>query len=417
MRLWVLLLVGSCQADRFIWWSDIHYNPQGHRIGKGFDTPSDLFQSALSRASNLTANFWLVTGDSVHHGVSSTGEAQNVLLKVSQELRAATELPIIPCVGNNDVYPDYQGVHNPNLYSNLKTAWRPFFANRTTTSGNLTTQGHLSINVQENLKIVSINTLWYTTRQMLVNQSLTQMDWLRNELAAARLQQQYVWVVGHIPPTIGSYRHEQQWFQGFLQTYFSLVKEYADVVQAQLFGHFHSQEFRLYQDNLLWLAPSLTPIHGNHPAFLVVDYNAEKGTLEDFVTHYFNGTDWTISESFRKAFHVPDMNVASAKTALSQWEIIRQRQSVHIDPPALCGDCFEEYQCAVTTTTRFEYQACLQSSGKAGSAMNLDRPMTIGGSIVIGLFFVMVGYYVVRWCRQRRRHQGMTPIETNGEMA
>ena len=77
--------------------------------------------------------------------------------------------------------------------------------------------------------------------------------------------------------------------------YFSyeIVKEFDDVIIAQLYGHLHSDEFRVgiadesesmanismlpTMNTPLLLAGSITPLHGNNPSIRLVKYGQKIG--------------------------------------------------------------------------------------------------------------------------------------------
>ncbi|KAL7470463.1 hypothetical protein ACHAXS_010703 [Conticribra weissflogii] len=120
-----------------------------------------------------------------------------------------------------------------------------------------------------------------------------QFTWLKIILSEARRNQSRVLIVGHISPSIGSFRHTQLWKTEYIHRYYDIVGQFDDVVMGQLFGHIHTDEFRLVDgavrrrlneiggnggggivsvDTPILLGPSVTPLHGNDPSFRIVTY-------------------------------------------------------------------------------------------------------------------------------------------------
>jgi len=120
-----------------------------------------------------------------------------------------------------------------------------------------------------------------------------QFTWLKIILSEARRNQSRAVIVGHISPSVGSFRHTQLWKTEYIQRYYEIVGQFNDVVMGQLFGHIHTDEFRLVDgadkrgmndvvgnggggivavDTPILLGPSVTPLHGNDPSFRIVKY-------------------------------------------------------------------------------------------------------------------------------------------------
>jgi hypothetical protein len=163
-----------------------------------------------------------------------------------------------------------------------------------------------------------------------------------------------VYLAGHIPPSIGSYRHSQLWHGQYLDRYSSILKDYSmgrynlpkgnestashqrqvpPPILGNFFGHVHTEEFRLLaygfdeNDNdeintadvganananenastnaseptpmvvPLLVASSITPIYGSNPSYRMVRYDDESGALLDYQTHYLDLGRWSISGS------------------------------------------------------------------------------------------------------------------------
>eukprot|EP00535_Pseudo-nitzschia_heimii_P013544 CAMPEP_0197199022 /NCGR_PEP_ID=MMETSP1423-20130617/33674_1 /TAXON_ID=476441 /ORGANISM="Pseudo-nitzschia heimii, Strain UNC1101" /LENGTH=714 /DNA_ID=CAMNT_0042652873 /DNA_START=57 /DNA_END=2201 /DNA_ORIENTATION=+ len=186
-----------------------------------------------------------------------------------------------------------------------------------------------------------------------------------------------IYLTGHLPPSIGSYRHSQFWHDHYLEKYSSILKNYSKglynpqpstnsnnntanntppPILGHFYGHLHTEEFRLltYYDNdenlddrernnsdtipgninstatidsnknsgalmaPLLLASSITPIFGSNPSYRLVNYDDESGALLDYKTHYL---DLLSSDSTGRNgnFAVPPEKVATEIQEEAVW--------------------------------------------------------------------------------------------------
>ena len=221
-----------------------------------------------------------------------------------------------------------------------------------------------------------------------------------------------IYVVGHIPFGIGSYRHSQFWFDRYVDRYIGILKQHNNKeqqhqqrqqylsstttdknknnnsnnnnnnfpsIQGQLFGHMHTEEFRLLSfnddgDNAgdsnnnddddkeeketnneddvssltipLFVTSSLTPVYGSNPSYRIVKYDNEWGALLDYSTHYLNlsssRTDydhnddnnensnnnwvWKKLPDFTVTYNVSDMSSKSLESIIQRFEKEREQQ-------------------------------------------------------------------------------------------
>ena len=168
-----------------------------------------------------------------------------------------------------------------------------------------------------------------------------QMDWLRAQLASARTHGDHVWVMAHIPPGVDVYTSYRRYLlqptgmcaatpRPFLAdtALTDALLDNADVVSLALFGHTHMDEIRLLHRDAAGtspvatipakLVPSVTPIFGNHPAFLVASVDPRTLVLRDWRSFVSPGPEgsaapWTESYRFSTTYHLPDFSAASAQ--------------------------------------------------------------------------------------------------------
>jgi hypothetical protein len=206
---------------------------------------------------------------------------------------------LVPSIGNNDVEPDY----NLSLRSNstlLRAAANAWASELTEAErADVLQGGYLAREVTPGFIIASINTVIYSPKHTPVAPEpgpdpLGQFAWLNQTLASARASNKTVAVVGHIPPSLASYddsppQHDfaSFWKPEYIDTIYRLLAEHADVVPAMLFGHLHSDEFRVdvslgHDAPPLLISGSVTPAFGNNPSFRVMTYDNETGEILDY---------------------------------------------------------------------------------------------------------------------------------------
>ena len=219
----------------FVWFSDFHldlyyggdnaYNAiecsvdNGRHFQYGCDAPINLVKGAIAASKKVSPNpkFILVTGDLSRHGIS-TGEFNDPEKEVESSLSTVAKIlldtfpnsSIIPSLGNNDITPDYYlDAEHPNndLLNSAADVFSGLLSNEELTTFRY---GGYFARSLSNLRVLSINTLVYSTRhepdQTNVIDPYEQFLWMEGQLDDARKHNHFVYIVGHIPPTIGSYR-------------------------------------------------------------------------------------------------------------------------------------------------------------------------------------------------------------------
>lgn len=160
-----------------------------------------------------------------------------------------------------------------------------------------------------------------------------QMAWLKAELELARVERRKVWVMGHIPPGVDVYstlRHVRTMCtaapERFLSTdeLASVLEQYGDVIRLALFGHTHTDEFRVVGEVPVKLVGSVTPINGNAPSFTVGQVNSASAVLKDYAIFTSSntsgvGTAWTREYSFGEAYTQPDFSAKSLRSLIANF--------------------------------------------------------------------------------------------------
>jgi sphingomyelin phosphodiesterase acid-like 3 len=175
-----------------------------------------------------------------------------------------------------------------------------------------------------------------------------QLSWLAAQLDQARARHEQAWVVAHVPPGINAYSTFNSRIYGldidvcrggtpisFLSTdeLAQLLAINADVVRLAIFGHSHSDEFRLLKPSLglpeltvhatisgplrpeqqnagvpVKIIPSISPVFAELPSFTLARIDPRTAALDDYtviLASNSTGTDtaWSASYTFSSAYH------------------------------------------------------------------------------------------------------------------
>jgi len=264
-------------------------------------------------------------------------------------------------------------------------------------------------------------------------------------------------IVGHVPPSMGSFRHTQLWKEKYINVYYEIIQEFDDVVAGQLFGHLHSDEFRVgvgksaipsSLSTPLLLTGSLTPIHGNNPSFRKVFYDGgaaddNRFKLLDYESHRHsvsdsNAEDWsklyTFSETYNTATEDIKTEGLSANVFRSILQSMKDKQgntsptlhsflslvgsgsdgdaeSSHKDNDC-DAECRAEWMCTLSgTTTAKQYNTCLLQ--KSGSSRHM---IGIAGAAVFAAAFLFMIVVRIRKRRARDQYESPSSIEGTVEM-
>lgn len=160
-----------------------------------------------------------------------------------------------------------------------------------------------------------------------------QIAWLRKQLTEARDSGEQVWVMGHIPPGIDIYTtyHRYLFAPGEAcnvkqpQMYLSngalgdTIAEFGDIVRLAIFAHSHMDEIKLLQGPdghavPVKLVPSISPINGNDPSFMIAQVSPQNATIKDFEVYAASnaqGAGWGREYRYSDVYHLPDFSAES----------------------------------------------------------------------------------------------------------
>jgi hypothetical protein len=459
----------------FLWLSDLHLDPyygtpkaaSSHKddctrnkstyllpYGQmGCDAPMLLIHETLEQARSTVSpgeiEFILITGDFARHQTDMLDdgieEAKEILLTISGVLQTFfPSTPVLPTTGNNDFVPDYalnlevEGSGNESLNISLQGFQDLLSESEQET---FSKGGYFARNISDSLTVLSLNTVMYSVNhqpdQTYLEDPMGQLAWMDSQLKMASDANRICYIVGHIPPTIGSYRHSQFWHEQYVDRYFDILVRYPDSIKGHLFGHLHSEEFRLLRPPSktevappvpLYIASSVTPVYGANPSYRLVEYDSITNDLLDYRTVFLDleatyrdenmSPVWIHGPGFTEIYGgLPDLSSDSLQQLLSAlagssgpsddddetWKTFLERQYVYssgsLDAASCDAVCRLDWICTLQAVSKEDYTTCIGPSG--GFQKN---GTVVAGAMVAGVAAVAVGGCVF-WQRNRRRRR------------
>ncbi|KAM9959597.1 hypothetical protein ACTFIR_000680 [Dictyostelium discoideum] len=286
------------------------------------DTSFELLQSSFEYMvkHEEKPDFIIWTGDDPPHFSNSQLNETLVLQSITNMTNLIKgyfpDIPIFPSIGNHDSYPQHQIGVGPNwLFENVAQLWSPFLSNDSIETFKL--GGYYTELVNEGFRIISLNTVFYynENRQCLnLTDPAGQLLWLNETLANASLAGERVWIIGHVPPGYNEKYDVFNFHKQFNDEYLFSFSQYSDIIEFHIYGHEHTDTFRLFYDDpndhindieptgIMFLSPSLTPWMNqflpalpNNPGLRLYEYNITSFALLDYYQFWTNLTDNIIS--------------------------------------------------------------------------------------------------------------------------
>lgn len=371
----MMLLVATATAAfdghgeaEFLWVSDIHFNPMADPslVSELEKAEPAQWESILNRSSSATfsqyksdTNWWLlrsaleqfpktlrhpafvmVTGDLLAHDFPKTFEAathdqderhyrafvQKTVEFLALELRGkfpGTKIFLTPGNNDNDCG-DYTieagGVFlrdTADVARRLASGDEAFVSDwRKLGSFNV---AHPTVG---GMHILSLNSIFWSQKYVALSSSegckpvstnapADLMQWLEQQLEAAKAAHERVWLMFHIPPGIDGYASAMKrkglaaeaasaetcsqsivpmWATQWTAQFDALLGKYHDTVVASFAAHTHSDDFRVIGQKgdgreFVVMSPAISPIYGQNPGYRVVRYRGD-GRVKDQSTYY-----------------------------------------------------------------------------------------------------------------------------------
>ncbi|XP_043678182.1 acid sphingomyelinase-like phosphodiesterase 3b isoform X1 [Vespula pensylvanica] len=301
------------------------------------DTPWALIESAaqaMESKHDEGIEFVLWTGDALTRTAMS-GELRLQYLQNLTDLLSRTFKAqfVFPALGHEDI-----GVSFEQL-SLLWQQWLPQEAMDTYLRAGYYTieqssEKYLIVFLNTNLWMdLSENRMAHRTSGITVDSSqdpFGQWHWFESVLKKARKEDKAVFIVGHTPPGVDdresgaatlNERHNAKYLQ--------VVRQNADIIRGQFFGHWHSDTFRvIYSDtgnpvSWIMIAPSITPNTPgggpNNPGLRLYEFETGTGQVLDYKQYYLDLmeankqglADWKIEYSLLDYYKLKEITAIS----------------------------------------------------------------------------------------------------------
>ncbi len=335
---------------------------------RGVDSPWSLVVASLREAKQQLAAplFATVSGDLLAHGFickfrklapsATPAEASSFASKtvnfLAQQLHAAfPSAPVYLTLGNNDSgCGDY--IESPDS-AFLKAAGISFAADIPDPAARkalatFSRLGDYTVMLpapMHNTRLIVLQNIFESAHYKGCSADPTaapaaeQIEWLRKQLTDARAAGEQVWVMAHIPPGVDVYTtyHRYLFAPGEAcnvkqpQMYLSspalgdTIAEFGDIVRLAIFAHTHMDEIKILNGpNGLAvpakLVPSISPINGNDPSFMVAQVSPQTATLNDYEVYAASnaqGTGWNREYRYSDVYHLPDFSASSVEQLTS----------------------------------------------------------------------------------------------------
>lgn len=200
-------------------------------------------------------------------------------------------IPVLFSLGNNDVMVHDALSPGPNLDSkSLANIWLNDFSLIERKSFEF--GGYWSTRISVNLKLISLNTLYFSKDNFLsesctseTSPGMIQLDWLESELKLLKEKKSKAIIIGHIPP-IDSFYHGN-----CLEKLINIFDIYSNDISCQIYGHLHIDDFLILKHNgvpvtAALVSPALSPVF--NPSYRIYEFDDKNGSLLDYHQYYLN---------------------------------------------------------------------------------------------------------------------------------
>lgn len=194
-------------------------------------------------------DFVVWTGDNARHDIDSAlprslseiYDSNRALARRFEHMFERHGIPVVPSLGNNDIYPHNIIRAGPNpITSEFAKIWQPFIP---ADQYHTVTRGIYFARevIPDTLAVVSMNTMYYFDNNKVVDgctpddPGTLQLDWLLVQLGRWRERGMQVWLTGHVPPS--------NWYEGCKSRYAEIAVSYQDTIVGQMFGHVNVDTF------------------------------------------------------------------------------------------------------------------------------------------------------------------------------
>ncbi|XP_072022827.1 acid sphingomyelinase-like phosphodiesterase 3b [Amphiura filiformis] len=376
------------------------------------DSPWALINSSVYAMKGFAPDpdFIVWTGDDYPH-VPGNRKSEELLLNVVYNLTnllmdVFPDTAVFPVLGNHDYNPTNQMPPRPNsIYQEISEYWDSWLGRYTGVLESFQNAAYYTtLDPISGFRIVGMNTVYYYKDEETKNDAdpANQFQWLEDTLTAARANGEKVLIIGHVTPG-GFERHAgQYWFTQHEDVegvqydvrYYQIIQQYYDVIAGQLYGHQHTDSFKLFYSqngdpvSAVFVCPAVTPwnttlggVGANNPGIRLFKYNKNDGTLLDWEQFYLDLSKvveedapvWESQYQASESYNLDDLSPTSMHKLVESFQADDSptfdryylHNSVNYDASKCSGECKEAQLCAITEVDRDGYTMCLESSAFA----------------------------------------------------
>lgn len=406
--------------------TDLHVEPgRGGAVPASYESDTNwaLFDSTLAqmRRADPSAQVVVLSGDFLaHHFPRNVPLAERTMARIAQAFDAAfphAQFIIVP--GNNDdPCGDYRATPGSPYFKYLAHLWAPL-VNRNGGAPNFERSfaqyGWYTARLPNGERAIALDTVyWSLVYRRCGNYHpdapQRELSWFARTLDRLPASARAI-VVMHIPPGVDGHStlltHRLLvvpfWRGDIAASFTKILARHSAAIPFALSGHMHRNDFRLLGNVPILLAPSVSPVYDNNPAFLRLDIDAEGGLqdYEPFIYDEFGGS-WEREPGFDETFGANGFSVtaftavherlrtdADARRAWARWFMAGAGYR------EISAGTWRTYWCAQTELAA-GYVAC------AGLQRRVEvLPIAAGAAAVLVLAFAAL--LAVRLRRGRRR--------------
>ncbi|KAI0638216.1 Metallo-dependent phosphatase-like protein [Trametes polyzona] len=201
-------------------------------------------------------DFVIWTGDSARHDndrrhprtTAEIYDLNRAMAKKMEHVFVRRGIPVVPSIGNNDVWPHNIMLPGPNsITAEFTSIWRtfvPFPSYQVFQRG-----GYFAVEViPDSVAVISLNTMYFYDSNTAVggcarsdreDPGNLQFDWLEVQLRMFRARGMQVWLSGHVPPS------SRNFYSECYVRYLELSLRFQDTILGHVYGHMNMDHFFL----------------------------------------------------------------------------------------------------------------------------------------------------------------------------
>lgn len=406
--------------------SDLHVEPgSGAPVPAyyGSDTNWALLDSTVAamRRADPNPQVVILSGDFLaHHFPHNAQLAESTMARIVRTFNAAfprAQFVIVP--GNNDdPCGDYRVTPGLTYFAHLAHMWAPL-VNRNGTApsfeSDFAQHGWYTATLPNHLRAMAIDSVYWSIvyracTSIHPDASLRELGWLVKSLDTLPSHTRAMLVM-HIPPgvdpqsTLVTHRLlvVSFWQAQFQNAFVSAIQKRDRHISFAIAGHTHRDDFRFFGGMPILIAPSVSPVYHNNPAFLRLDV-APDGTLQNYTMFDYDllSQQWEQQDSFDRIFGVNAFSqsaLASIHARLSSDKDLRRTWARFFMSGSgdreVTSATWRTYWCAQSDLAA-TYIAC------AGLQRRVELLPIAAGVVIVGIV-ALLAIAAVRLGRQRRR--------------